>query len=210
MKIRNLKIKKTVAVFMCIMLFTLSTGCSELEGLNIDTSTFFSDPVTQVIEAVNLSEYSTANEIYNEKISGNLELEKEVESQLSEIISEAIDSYNNGEITYDDVAIILETIECAGIYNYTSLLNSYTELENLQESKNYYEEAVLLEGDGEYLEAHNVYSQVSSDDTNYESAQTKSEEVLETLLEKLIAEANEAVADSNYEYALYTMDRSCR
>ncbi|MCD7804118.1 MAG: NPCBM/NEW2 domain-containing protein [Oscillospiraceae bacterium] len=186
-----MKFRKTIAGILCVIIFVMSTGCSGVAA----------DPVEQVIDAINSSEYLTANEIYYEKISGNLSLENEVETQLTEIISNAVESYNNGEMTYDDALLILDVIDRADIYSYSSLSSSYTELENLLTSKSYYEEAVALEESGEYLDAYEAYEQVSSDDANYESAQSKRDEVLETLLDSLITEADELVANGEYETA---------
>ncbi len=186
-----MKFRKAIAGILCIIIFIMSTGCSGV----------VTDPVEQVINAINSSEYLTANEIYYESISGNLQLESEVENQLSEIISNVIESYNKGETTYDEAELTFEVIERADIYSYSLLLSSYAELENLQTSKNYYEEAVALEESGEYLDAYEAYEKVSTDDTNYESAQSKREEVLEALLDSLITEADELVANGEYETA---------
>ncbi len=186
-----MKFRKAIAGILCIIIFIMSTGCSGV----------VTDPVEQVINAINSSEYLTANEIYYESISGNLQLESEVENQISEIISNVIESYNNGETTYDEAELTFEVIERADIYSYSLLLSSYAELENLQTSKNYYEEAVALEESGEYLDAYEAYEKVSTDDTNYESAQSKRGEVLETLLDSLITEADELVANGEYETA---------
>ncbi len=187
----DMKFRKTIVGILCIIIFIMSTGCSSV----------VSDPVQQVIDAINSSEYSTANEIYYEKISGNLSLENEVKAQLTKIISNAIESYNNGEMTYDEAVLILDVIERADIYSYSSLSSSYTELENLQTSKNYYEQAVALEESGEYLDAYEAYEQVLSDDANYESAQEKSEDVLGTLLARLISEADELIASGDLDTA---------
>ncbi len=187
----DMKFRKAIASILCVIIFVMSTGCSGVT----------TDPVEQVINAINNSEYVTANEIYYESISGNLSLENEVENQLTEIISNAIESYNNGEMTYDETELILDVIDRADIYSYLSLSSSYTELENLQASKNYYEQAVALEESGEYLDAYEAYEQVSSDDTNYESAQEKSEEVLDTLIDNLIAEADGLIASGDFETA---------
>ncbi|MCD7889160.1 MAG: hypothetical protein LUG23_04475 [Oscillospiraceae bacterium] len=187
----DMKFRKAIASILCIVIFIMPTGCSGV----------VTDPVEQVINAINNSEYLTANEIYYESISGNLQLESEVENQLSEIISNVIESYNNGEMTYDEAELTLEVIERADIYSYSLLLSSYAELENLQTSKNYYEEAISLEESGEYLDAYAAYEQVSSDDINYESAKEKSENVLENLLSQLISEADELIASEDFETA---------
>ncbi len=192
MKLRSMKFRKAIAGILCIIIFIMSTGCSSV----------VSDPVQQVIDAINSSEYSTANEIYYEKISGNLSLENEVKAQLTKIISNAIESYNNGEMTYDEAVLILDVIERADIYSYSSLSSSYTELENLQTSKNYYEQAVALEESGEYLDAIECLEQIPPESDLYSDAQDmiekSTQEYKATVIEKV-----EAYLDSeNYVAAI--------
>ncbi|MCD8106456.1 MAG: NPCBM/NEW2 domain-containing protein [Oscillospiraceae bacterium] len=242
MKNINLKLRKIIAVFMCVTTFALSTGCSAADIAQLDTSALFPDSVTtesvasdtvtteavvtdsdtsdsvaQVIAAIRSSEYSAASEIYSEEISGNLELEKEVESQLSGMISDAIDSYNSGEKTYDEAELLLETIERAGIYSSSSLSDSFEELESIRDEKEYYAcmEAVIadaeaLVADGSYSEAYDVLKNEYSYDFEGEELYDAEVEKVQSLWEEaVLAEAAEAFGtDKDYTAAIQVLQRS--
>ncbi len=170
---------KKTAVFLVCILILLLCGCSALSG----TSSFLNE--------VSAGNYLKAQEIYEKSIFGNMQSEVEVEEALIKLIQDSIDSYNNGNIEYEQSYSTIATVEKVEVIDYYETQNAYYELENLKNSKAAYNAAEKLLADGYYEDAILNYSNVLRDDSNYSDAQEK----IKTATSYIISEVTEKVAE---------------
>ena len=106
------------------------------------------------------------------------------------------DSFNIGEITYDEASQRLENISSMGIIS-EDMTETKQKLEELKQSKDSFENAeILTEDKTSLLQAAKLYAEVSENDKNYEEAQGKIEELQQTvtdIVEKGFSEDNQEI-----------------
>jgi len=136
--------------------------------------------------------YEKANEFYFSKIKGNINSEAKAINDVKEYISDIIDKYNNGEITYaltNEKIDIIYDLSISSI-NFEDDIWKFRELKN---SKDFFERGKEYASDGDYENAISQFEKVITEDTNYILAQDNIAEYTNKLQEANTLKINELI-----------------
>ena len=156
-------------------------------------------------EQVESGNYRKAIEIYNENIAGNSESENTAKSFLQDFLDKSWTDYVDGTIPDQEFVNRYTTIEKINdeIWVLYSLDQVYQQYLYIKESKENYSKAVEYTNEGNLVAAISAFSYVVSEDIeNYNNAQDKLTEVVETYQEQIIANAKQLAEEDNFEEAV--------
>ncbi len=121
----------------------------------------------------------------------------------------AYDSYNNGEMPYENAHERIENLY-HGVVQLPELDDQMKKLDQLENSKSSFEAASSAESDGDYPTAITKYEQVVEDDSSYENAQTKIVDLKAKYKEEIIAQAKDYAASNNFSGARDVLEASLK
>lgn len=187
-----MEMKKSVSVLLTVsILLIIITGCGN------STNSFESQ--------VKNGNYSKAIEIYSKNIAGNSASENIAKTFLQEFLDESWTSYVDGTITDQDFVNRYTTIEkindeIQAVYSLNSVHQQYL---YIKESKESYSKAIEYADEGNLEEAISAFSYVVSEDVeNYNNAQGKLTEAIETYQEQIISTAKQLAVTDDFEKAV--------
>ena len=134
--------------------------------------------------------------MYYSTISGNHEKELDLEYSIDAYVSDMLDKYNNGKISYDEAYESIARIEASGLYGYC--LDAYMSLQMYDQSKQSYENGLAEMEIGDYKSAMISFYFVNAASSYYDSACEKAEEAKTEFLNAAIAQAEDAFDDTDY------------
>lgn len=179
--------KRIWAIVSIIMVLFLFSGCAS--------------PAQDVLKAVDDGRYIDANEIFNEKVIGQLKEEKLVTEGLNERIDNIVSSYNEESLTFDDALSALEWIEKCGVCDSQILLQANQTLRRLAASKQEYKKGVERFEESDYHSAYTSFGSVSSIDSKYDDAQEKMKQSKTLFIQQLEGLVKDDVAKKQYTTA---------
>lgn len=188
MKNKRKAIISTVAVTSAVSLCLTLTGC-----------------VTQSEKIIQYLEEKKYDEALKSVSKRDLSREdrKELVSAMREELENVVDAFANGETDYDTVSNIISTIYQM---NFTELDGDIgaasARFQQLQDSKNAYEQAKKALEAGQYVDAINSFNQVVQDDCNYEDAASKIAEAKEKYAAQVMDEAKAKAKKGEYSDAI--------
>lgn len=160
----------------------------------------------KVFSLVDSGSYSEALEYYEEKIDGSSnerDIRKEIKNGFDAHYEAVLERYNNEESDDDDMEDLFELMESVKLSTdddeYREFLDKYS---SLKTSKQYYRDALKNIEDKDYSEAMYNLRYVVEDDSNYETAQTKLEEVEGLIADEKLAEVKAAIDSKQYGEAI--------
>ena len=142
-----------------------------------------------------------AEMLYQEKISSNEKLSKELNEEEVQKIQKIYEDYKKVAISYDDAVDELEKYTEPEITR-KKANDIKKSLQQLKESREAYAEAKKNEDNEDLEKALLCYRKVIEEDENYAEAEKRAEEINGMLMEKYIAEAADYAADQKYSDAL--------
>ena len=142
-----------------------------------------------------------AEMLYQEKISSNEKLSKELKEEEVQKIQKIYEDYKKVAISYDDAVDELEKYTEPEITR-KKANDIKKSLQQLKESREAYAEAKKNEDNEDLEKALLCYRKVIEEDENYAEAEKRAEEINGMLMEKYIAEAADYAADQKYSDAL--------
>lgn len=150
-------------------------------------------------------DYSKAVDKYISKIAGNSTSENTVKTFLQEYLDENLSEYSSGNISEQDFDNRYSTVEKVNenIMLLDDIDTIYQRYLNLKESKSSYAEGLELSDAGELDEAIEAFSNVDSEDIeNFESAQNKLSEIIQTYQNEIIDNSKQLATNGNFEEAV--------
>lgn len=187
-----MELKKYVSIMLIVVILVVTiTGC----GSSMDS---FENQVKS-------GNYSKAVEIYNKNIEGNSESENTAKFFLQGYLDESWENYVDGTITEQEFVNHYTTIEkindeIEAVYSLDLVYQQYL---YIKESKESYSKAVEYNNEGNLEEAIIAFSHVVSEDIeNYNNAQDKLAEVIETYQKQIITNAKQLAETDNFEEAI--------
>lgn len=186
-----------VSIILIMSMITALTGCSK--------------PIDKFEKAIKKGDSSAAIEIYEDKIDGERDEEKEAIAFMKKYLSEALSDYSSGKISEKEFESRYKTIEkvnkkTKGINNLDETTWKYL---SIKQSKADYVAGCDALNAEEYLKAYAEFSVVISDDTeHYKDAKSKISESKEKAEEKTISEAQDYATSGNYEDAITVIDNT--
>lgn len=173
--------KKNILALLVAVICIITSGCAS---------------ENRVISLIEKENYAKAQEVYYSTISGDHEKELDLEYSIDAYVSDMLDKYNNGKISYDEAYESIARIEASGLYGYC--LDAYMSLQMYDQSKQSYENGLAEMEIGDYKSAMISFYFVNAASSYYDSACEKAEEAKTEFLNAAIAQAEDAFDDTDY------------
>lgn len=164
-----------------------------------------SDPVEKYLRSVDKGDSAAASEIYSQEIKENSENKDTLQAKLNERMNAIYADFQSGKITDEEAKEKLKKYkeyDTSSVYAYTTI-NKVT---NLKTSNDAYTDAQKAEEEGDLAKAITNYKKVISDDSNYETAQSKALQLTETYTETMKTQAQQEADAKDYEAAISTIN----
>ncbi len=173
--------KKNILALLIAVICIITSGCAA---------------ENRVISLIEKENYAKAQEVYYSTISGDHEKELDLEYSIDAYVSDMLDKYNNGKISYDEAYESIARIEASGLYGYC--LDAYMSLQMYDQSKQAYEIGLAKMDAGDYESAMIAFSSVNAASSCYDSACEKAEEAKTEFLNAAITHAEDIY--NNWDY----------
>lgn len=174
---------------------------------------FKKDPVSKYMSLQESGDYAKANDLYETKIAGNIDSEKEVSEYLSETLYDSWNAYINGDGNSDDLDQTLEKLHKIETTEdvkaeIAKIEKSYEAIKN---SAKYFSLGQENQAIGEFEKAIREYEYVSKDDPfHYEEAQKAIAEAKEQYVSDMVAEAQGFMDNKQYNDALESLTKALK
>ena len=170
---------------------------------------FKNNPVDQCINQYENGTVQIATQIYNEKIKGALNLEKEFKEKINELFSEIKNNYYNETISYEIATQKLDSFkEINDIKDdYNQILSEINALKNSRDAYIKAQESQKLE---QYIQAVDLYSSVIPSDSNYNYAKEKITELESKYLQGLEEKITEYTNSKDFSSAKDILSNSIK
>lgn len=175
--------KKNILALLITVICIITSGCAA---------------ENRVISLIEKENYAKAQEVYYSTISGDHEKELDLEYSIDAYVSDMLDKYNNGKISYDEAYESIARIEASGLYADYLVHEAYMSLQMYDQSKQAYEIGLAKMDAGDYESAMIAFSSVNAASSCYDSACEKAEEAKTEFLNAAIAQAEDAFDDTDY------------
>ena len=131
--------------------------------------------------------------------------------QLREYMSQLVNDYAAGTITYEEVIEIMQTISDMNINKMEEdIATTSSSIAALHSSKSSYENGLSEKENGNYIIAKNLFLAVIESDINYEDAQKQIAEVeklqFEKIKKEMFAEVEQYISEENYASVFDTIE----
>lgn len=184
--------KKILSLVLACCLFLLS-GCGSVGS------------VMKNIKAGNVDE---ANQLYLEKIAGNSEKEFDLEDALQTYIEGLYDDLNSGKVSSAEAQAFSSTVYSMDMDSSSYTRKILSKLNDLILSKQAYEDAMDAVAGEDYLTAYMLLQSVIEEDSNYETASSKMNEIVNDGMRSLNQEIDDAVAAKDFQKAIDLVDEA--
>ena len=189
--------RKTGVLLVMLFVLVILTGCKT-------SASIFENEVKT-------GNYEKAIEIYTNDIAGNSEAENTVLSFLSGYLDSSISDYGNGTISENIFINNYTTLEKINdqLFLLNNLDNIYTKYLDIKQSKQNFSLGIQYADNGNFEEAIIALSAVSLEDIeNYDSAQEKLSEVIDSYQKMIISNAKQLADSSKYEEAVICLNEA--
>ena len=178
--------KKILSLVLACCLFLLS-GCGS---------------VGSVIKNIKAGNVDEANQLYLEKIAGNSEKEFDLEDALQTYIEGLYDDLNSGKVSSAEAQAFASTVYSMDMDSSSYTRKILSKLNDLILSKQAYEDAMDAVAGEDYLTAYMLLQNVIEEDSNYETASSKMNEIVNDGMRSLNQEIDDAVAAKEFQKAI--------
>jgi hypothetical protein len=169
--------------------------------------TIFTNPVFAFKNDINNNKIEEATKIYNDKIKGNSEKVKNVESFLKDEITNILQSFKKGKTDYDTAKNKLETIQKTELVS-TKVNNALSDIDNINNSRISFKKAEAFEKSNNYIDAIKEYKNVIRDDSNFETAQKRITPLIKKYKENVLKLADESASKKNYDKSVSSLNEA--
>ncbi len=159
---------------------------------------YFNNPIRSYQSEIMNNNYSSANELYSEKIKGNVKREKQIKSFLLDEIEDIDHSFMGQKITYDNAKDKLNSIKGTGLVT-ENVTTAIEKIEKVNTSRIAYKKAEAFQDEKNYSEAIKEYKNVITEDENYEAAQKQIESIEEIYKMDILKRAEESANSQDYD-----------
>ena len=181
-----MKRKILSVVLACCLLLPLC-GCGSVGG---------------VMKSVKEGNADKANQLYLEKVADDIEKKYDLEESLQTYIEDLYDDLNDGKVSLAEARAAADTIHSLEMEYGSYTWKILTKLDALVQSKTDYENAMSAIAEENYLTAYVLLGNVISEDSNYSTAASKRNEIVNDGMRSLNKEIDNAVAEKNFQKAI--------
>lgn len=164
---------------------------------------YFTSPARKIAVRFQDGEYTEISSIYNGEIKGNFIQETLLDKLMTSEVADVIAEFKSGSMDYAQAQEKLTTAQGLNISGLKKDIEDSLEmLDSLNSSITAYEKAEQYYAAGQYSQAIEEYSNVIEEDDNYEDAQSKIEECVDTYKKDILAKTEGPEEYEEYENAL--------
>ena len=159
-----------------LLVFLLLTACEAGPALSDPQSAAgqviqsAEDPYRQIFNAFESGEYAKAEELYQDKILGNLTMEEIASESMGTYTAALIEDYDHGLISDEDIRLIIDTMQHTAMWGTLVGEEFLSTIDTLCHSAQSYQDGLTAQEQGEIVEALNAFRQVSAIDDAYPEA----------------------------------------
>jgi len=161
----------------------------------------FRPPEIKVLEAIDNGDYTEAYDLYTEKVLGDPQAERFVNTVLTEKIEDAYKKFNNGTITFDRAMAVIGLVENSRILDTEELRQVISDISLLKKSKDFFILAEEEMKNRNFEKAFTFFGYVIEADSNYETAQIERESARKKIILQYLPEIEEKIDAGDYEGA---------
>ncbi len=166
---------------------------------------FGSDPVKKFMSAIESNEYVEASQIYEEKIKGNTEREKDTETSLKAYIDETRENFMSEKSSFAVTSTKLETIGKTALLA-SEVKGAQEAIGKLNDSRTAFITGQEFLANDKPKEALLEFKKVIEEDRNFAEAQTLIEASTETFKTIVLEEAEGFAAKEQFQEAMTALD----
>lgn len=160
------------------------------------------------LKLLNDGDYSDAVDFYSEnseKIN-----DKTLKSSVEKTIEKIQTDYLEKNLSFDDASNSLYSLYSLGDPDLEDLLdNTVSHISQIDDSRNSFESAEAYYENGDYLSAHQMYSNVIEDDEdNYKTAQSRMEECKSSYKTQVLENAAASAEQGDYDSAISILENA--
>ncbi len=188
---KNKKAILVVCLAVCMMSFTACGSKSD-----------------KMFDLIDKGSYSEAFDYYKEKISGDSkerELKKEIKKGFSDHFDNILEQYNNDEVDEKEIKNLFKLFDKLKFDDDDEDFEEFSnKFEALQSSKESYNRALELMEEKDYNSAIRYFGYVIEDDSKYEDAQKKIEEIGNMIADEKLVDVKSYLDNKQYGDAVKT------
>lgn len=164
--------------------------------------------VNRAMKQIEEGNTAEANRIISEKISGDMEKELDLEDSIQTYLETLYSDLNTGSVSAADAWTVIGTVDSlsAGHSAYTQKL--LEGVSTLAQSKLDYENALDAIARGSYMEAYQLLGKIVAEDSNYNDALSKKNEVLNDCMRSINEEIDSATSSGDFPKAISLIDEA--
>lgn len=186
------KNKKTILVFASVTLLICAV---------VFLIVFLDNPVRNFKQDIKSSKYSEANDLYDEKIKGNADKEKLVNTFLTDEVSVIKESFINSQIDFGEAKERLDIIKNTGLVQQEVKI-TITEIEKINNSRVSYKKGVEFEKAENYTDSIKEFKKVIKEDKNYDLAQKQIRKITDSYKVDVLKHSEDSVNSGDYVKAV--------
>ena len=171
-----MKAHKIIAICLFVILAfgsTAACGSSTLSAKDSAAGQIIRNaekPLDKILQSIEKGEYATAEDLYQSDIIGKIQTEQTASQTIPAYTEALIDDYSAGLLSYEDINLILNTLQQTSMWALVYGDYLWSEVDLLYQSKQNYQSALEAREQGLYPEAMNYFSKVYERDAFYQDA----------------------------------------
>lgn len=161
-----MKAHKIIAICLFVILAfgsTAACGSSTLSAKDSAAGQIIRNaekPLDKILQSIEKGEYATAEDLYQSDIIGKIQTEQTASQTIPAYTEALIDDYSAGLLSYEDINLILNTLQQTSMWALVYGDYLWSEVDLLYQSKQNYQSALEAREQGLYPEAMNYFSKV--------------------------------------------------
>jgi tetratricopeptide (TPR) repeat protein len=167
------------------------------------------NPVNVFMQSINENKYSEAVSIYDEKISGHLDKEKEIEDELGQKINSIVEEFKSGKVDYEKTKVQLDTIKETKLLK-NEVNDATREVNNLHDSRIAFNKGLEFNKSNNYLDTIIEFRKVIESDDNYSIAQNNINQISSLYKTEVLKEIDSLANNENYDEAMKKINEVLR
>ena len=194
------KRKKAPIILTLVLVVILAAGGAAL--------TFYvKSPARKIVSRISKGDYSDIEQLYKNDVKDHVIQEMLLDKLAEKDCATVLDDFKAEKITYEEASEKLNAYLTLGSKKLETAFGEQEKtLESLNSSMEAYKKAEELYEDGDYEEAMEAYAQVSEDDSNYEEAQSKMSQCVDSYKAEILNKTENPEDEQEYETAIQTVE----
>lgn len=193
--------KKAMIIICCVLVVLVGAAIAAVVSV-------FNSPAKQVADLLEDKKFSKAVSLYESEIEDNFIQEKLLAKFISGYSDEIYNGFIAKGVPADEAIEALEAVKEMNVYEIGEISVKIENVNNLQASRDAYENAVELYEKGDYINAGEEFKKVIETDEDYSKAQQKVGECNEKYKEYILNQVGTPVTDSDYESAIAVLENA--